>query len=246
MSLIKSQFRDPKGQSLLAPWTSTWQHPTTSVTYNLTLTQSATTTPKDLAACFSLIENTSRADYEASTRGWDPAAKKGEMRDPHLRYLIVRDVASSAVCAFASLMPTMEEGQAVVYCYEIHLQPELRGTGLARLLMGYLETVAWGIEVVEKVMLTVFTCNKRAEAFYRRCGFVADECSPGPRKLRGGVVKVPDYAILSKRVAHGEGKMTELNGGSAKRVHGGAVDSRPAKRVKVETVAAVVKGEDDR
>lgn len=121
------------------------------------------------------------------------------MREPDLRYLLVRDPAGR-VCGFTSLMPTMEEGQPVVYCYEIHLEPDLRGTGLAGLLMGLLETVARNVEVMQKVMLTVFACNTRALAFYRRCGFEADGMSPQPRKLRGGVVKIPDYTIMSKRV----------------------------------------------
>lgn len=121
------------------------------------------------------------------------------MREPDLRYLIVRD-STSHVCAFTSLMPTLEEGQPVVYCYEIHLKPELRGTGLASLLMGLLETVARNVEVMEKVMLTVFTCNTRALGFYRRCGFETDDMSPRPRKLRGGIVKYPDYAIMSKPI----------------------------------------------
>lgn len=121
------------------------------------------------------------------------------MRDPDLRYILVKDAAGQ-VCGYTSLMPTMEEGEAVVYCYEIHLKPDLRGTGLAGLLMGFLETVARNIQVIDKVMLTVFTCNTRAMGFYRRCGFEVDDLSPRPRKLRNGIVKKPDYAIMSKRV----------------------------------------------
>lgn len=158
-------------------------------------------TSAELDACFSLVRATSQRDYEASSRGWDPPAKREEMRHPDLRYILVKD-AHSVVQGFTSLMPTIEEGQPVVYCYEIHLEPELRGTGLAKLLMDMLETVAYNIDVVDKVMLTVFTCNKRAVEFYQKCGFVRDEISPQPRTLRGGKVKVPDYEIMSKRVGH--------------------------------------------
>lgn len=126
-------------------------------------------------------------------------AKRVEMRDPDLRYILIKD-AVGHLCAFTSLMPTMEEGQAVVYCYEIHLDSALRGTGLADLLMGFLETVAANIQVMDKVMLTVFTCNARAVKFYQRFGFSTDDISPQPRKLRNGVIKVPDYAIMSKRI----------------------------------------------
>ncbi|KAK7738565.1 hypothetical protein SLS53_006085 [Cytospora paraplurivora] len=180
-------------------WTSDWSHPKTGNNYQLSLSSpSRTLTTSDLEACFSLVEETSRHDYENSSRGWNPSAKRKEMRDPDLRYILVRD-SSSHVQAFTSMMPTLEEGEPVVYCYEIHLKAELRGTGLARLLMRLLETVAAGIGVTEKVMLTVFTSNKRAMDFYRRCGFERDEISPQPRRLRGGKVKMPDYEILSRK-----------------------------------------------
>ncbi|KAI3390468.1 hypothetical protein diail_9568 [Diaporthe ilicicola] len=156
-------------------------------------------TNPELDACFSLIRATSQRDYEGSSRGWHPSAKMEEMRDPDLRYVLVKD-SHSVVQGFTSMMPTIEEGQPVVYCYEIHLEPELRGTGLAKLLMDMLETVAYNIDVVDKVMLTVFTCNKRAVDFYHKCGFVRDGISPQPRMLRGGKVKVPEYEILSKRI----------------------------------------------
>ena len=45
-------------------------------------------------------------------------------RDP------ITDAAAAAggsIRGFTSLMPTWEEGEPVVYCYEIHLKPEMRG-----------------------------------------------------------------------------------------------------------------------
>lgn len=167
--------------------------------YSLSLSQAQSTSDDDLEACFYLVKETSEKDYAASSRGWNPKFKREEMREPDLRYILIKD-SSDQVCGYTSLMPTIEEGQAVVYCYEIHLKPELRGTGLAGLLMGFLDTVARNIEVVEKVMLTVFTCNTRAVKFYQHCGFGVDDISPRRRKLRNGVVKEPDYVIMSKRV----------------------------------------------
>ena len=80
-----------------------------------------------LEACYSLVERTSRADYEASSGGWKPAKKRAEMRSPELRYLLVHDGGEGRLAAFTSLMPTYEEGQPVIYCYELHLQEDLRG-----------------------------------------------------------------------------------------------------------------------
>ncbi|KAJ4418053.1 hypothetical protein N0V82_005807 [Gnomoniopsis sp. IMI 355080] len=189
--------KDSKGSS--SSWAPTWHHPRTEAVYSLSLCQAQNTSEDDLEACFSLVQETSQQDYAASSRGWNPKSKRKEMREPDLRYILVKD-SSGQVRGYISLMPTMEEGEAVVYCYEIHLKPELRGTGLAGLLMGFLDEVASNIEVMEKVMLTVFTCNTRAVKFYEHCGFEVDEISPRRRKLRNGIVKEPDYVIMSKRV----------------------------------------------
>lgn len=213
-----------------APWSPTWTNPTTARTYNLLLCQPRKTmTSAELDACFSLVRATSQGDYEASSRGWDPPAKREEMRHPDLRYILVKD-AHSAVRGFTSLMPTIEEGQPVVYCYEIHLEPELRGTGLAKLLIDLLETVACNIGVVDKVMLTVFTCNKRAVEFYQKCGFVRDEISPQPRTLRGGKVKAPEYEILSKRVEHRGDATATAGAAPPKGVSHGTVSSSQNER----------------
>jgi hypothetical protein len=48
------------------------------------------------------------------------------MKSEDLRYILLKDKAGDVV-AFTSLMPCFEEGEPVVYCYEIHLKPEVRG-----------------------------------------------------------------------------------------------------------------------
>lgn len=69
---------------------------------------------------------------------------------------------------------------------------------MGRLLMGFLENIAVNSPPIMKVMLTCFLSNQHALNFYKKLGFVVDELSPGPRKLRYGKVFVPDYAIMSK------------------------------------------------
>lgn len=81
---------------------------------------------EDFRACFNLIEETSGEDYKASGSGWNPRHKTREMKSDDLRYILVKD-ENGDIRAFASLMPCFEEGEPVVYCYEIHLKPELRG-----------------------------------------------------------------------------------------------------------------------
>lgn len=67
--------------------------------------------------------------------------------------------------------------------------------------MAYHESVAVNTPPIEKVMLTCFLSNENALKFYQKLGFVKDDVSPVPRKLRGGKIVDPDYVILSKVVA---------------------------------------------
>ena len=122
---------------------------------------------------------------------------------PDLRYLLVKassggeGKAGSPVEGFLSFMLTYEDGREVVYCYEIHLASGLCGSGLGKQMMEVMEGIGKRVGV-EKVMLTVFVENRGALKFYERLGYVEDEYSPRPRRLRNGVVKKPDYTILSK------------------------------------------------
>ncbi len=108
------------------PWLTRWNHPRTKETYTLEFKSPSAMDPDDLMACYSLVEETSRPLYEASPDGWQTDEKQAEMRSPEMRYVLVRD-GNRSVRAFTSMMPTYEEGQPVLYCYEIHLKPELRG-----------------------------------------------------------------------------------------------------------------------
>ncbi|KAI1209788.1 acyl-CoA N-acyltransferase [Annulohypoxylon truncatum] len=183
-------------------WTE-WINPKTEAKYSLNLVQSGNLSTDDLEACFRLVEETSRPDYESSSVGWKPGKKLTEMKSPELRYITVKDNAGS-IRGFTSLMPTYEEGEPVVYCYEIHLKPELQGTGLAKTLIGFLEKVAANTPPIKKVMLTCYLSNQRALAFYKKAGFEKDEISPEPRRLRFGKEFIPDYVIMSKVVSRSD------------------------------------------
>ncbi|PVH84089.1 acyl-CoA N-acyltransferase [Cadophora sp. DSE1049] len=178
-------------------WKS-WIHPKTSTPYSLSLQTASALPPSDFTACFNLIETTSSEDYRKSKDGWKPKAKKREMKLLDLKYLLVKK--EGKVEGFVSFMPTYEDGYPVVYCYEIHLGEELRGTGLGKTLMQHLVTIGKAIPSTEKVMLTVFTRNERAVAFYTNLGYTKDEYSPPPRVLRNGTVMEAEYVILSRAV----------------------------------------------
>ncbi|KAL9100776.1 MAG: hypothetical protein Q9163_003893, partial [Psora crenata] len=166
-----------------------------------------TVSPGDFEACFDLVATTSSEDYATSSMGWSPAKKKREMRLPDMRYLLLKkkplgpveeeQYPDRAVVGFLSFMLTYEDGYEVVYCYEIHLAPELRAKGIGERLMCIFETI--GVKAgVQKAMLTVLAVNDAARRFYERIGYEEDDFSPTARTLRGGIVKKPDYAILSK------------------------------------------------
>lgn len=81
----------------------------------------------------------------------------------------------------------VEEGEEVLYCYELHTVDSARRLGLGRLLMSALERVAMRTHMA-KVMLTVFKANDAACVFYTRLQYEEDENSPAGA----------DYLILSK------------------------------------------------
>ncbi|KAI5921064.1 acyl-CoA N-acyltransferase [Camillea tinctor] len=179
------------------PTWNQWVNPKSQDSFSLSLVRAGSLSDEDLKACFDLVEETSRADYEPSSFGWKPSKKIAEMKSPDLRYILVKD-SEGRVKAFTSLMPTYEEGEPVVYCYEIHLKPELQGTGLGKLLLGLHESVAANTPPIKKVMLTCFLSNMHAHEFYKKRGFEKDKISPEPRKLRYGKEFIPDYLIMSK------------------------------------------------
>ncbi|KAK4142877.1 uncharacterized protein C8A04DRAFT_12895 [Dichotomopilus funicola] len=184
----------------IRPWINSWTHPETGAEYTLSLVRSEALNDDEITRCLHLIEQTSQKDYENSSSGWHPARKLKEMRSPGLRYILVKTKDTASLRGFTSLMPTYEEGQPVIYCYEVHLQTDLQGTGLGALLMGFHSTAASNLPPITKVMLTCFLANQRGLAFYKKLGFETDEISPVPRKLRYGKIFTPDYVILSKTV----------------------------------------------
>ncbi|TFB07294.1 hypothetical protein CCMA1212_000797 [Trichoderma ghanense] len=185
-----------------SPEWATWLRPLTQKPYSLEFLSSHELSKDDFKACFDIIELTSGADYKSSSVGWHPAMKKKEMKSPDLRYILVKD-DTGTVKGFTSLMPTFENHEPVLYCYEVHLTPDLQGSGLGKHLMAQLIAIAENIPSTKKVMLTCFTSNANGLKFYEKLGFTKDEFSPRDRTLRGGKVVKPDYVILSRGTAHG-------------------------------------------
>ncbi len=153
--------------------------------------------PDYLEKCLRLIEATSGQDYQNSEIKWSPSKKRKEMKLPDMKYILLTE--QDRVIGFVSFMVTYEDGNDVVYIYEIHFSPDWQGKGLGRKLMDVVEVIGRNVGVT-KVMLTVFKANNRAIQWYTKLGYAEDEFSPGARKMRNGTVKEPTYIILSKRV----------------------------------------------
>lgn len=209
-SKFQSRFL-PSSSSLLT-FTSNTTAPNTTpeFTLDIELEASCDLSKSDFNACFKLIEETSSQAYRDSWKGWRPKAKRREMQDPDMRYLLVRkhppsqplvesDDSPYLALGFLSFMITLDDDYEypVLYIYEIHLSSGLRSCGLGAHLMQIAEHIGRGVGVT-KTMLTVFTSNAAAERFYRRLEYSQDEISPEPRILRNGLVKPVDYMIMSK------------------------------------------------
>ncbi|KAK1753412.1 acyl-CoA N-acyltransferase [Echria macrotheca] len=197
------------GPEDIQKWMTEWTHPRTNETYDISLISPGKMTETELQTCLDLIEETSGKDYANSAGRWHPDKKLVEMKSPELRYILVRSRGPGRdIRGFTSLMPTYEAGEPVVYCYEIHLKPDLQGTGLGTILMNFHTTVATNLPPITKVMLTCFLSNRRGLEFYHKLGFQKDDISPRPRRLRFGKVFQPDYVIMSKQIRPDEAKLS--------------------------------------
>lgn len=198
-TLLKEEPEDPTAMTLAEPLQE----------MNVIIKAASQLYPEDLDDCFNFIEQTSRADYEASSMGWSPAKKQKEMRLPDLKYLLLLATKYETendcdgeyvnkVIGFLSFMPTYEDGHRVFYIYEIHLHPSMQGFGLGTILMKVAESIGRNTDELEKMMLTVFRSNGPAQRFYERLGWSVDENSPEWVQLRGGRRRDCDYQIWSK------------------------------------------------
>ncbi|EME89548.1 uncharacterized protein MYCFIDRAFT_27838, partial [Pseudocercospora fijiensis CIRAD86] len=180
--------------------------PQNDTVYSLDLVHADNLPEKQLNDCFSLIERTSRDDYEPSSFGWHPRRKLREMKEKEMRYVMLteRNITSEAgstreneFAGFMSFMFTYDSTPPlpVLYIYEIHLVEGARGCGLGKHLMHSAEKIARDFGM-KKVMLTCFKSNKNAYSFYERLGYRIDACSPKDFELRKKVSK-SEYVIMS-------------------------------------------------
>ncbi|KAI0660436.1 acyl-CoA N-acyltransferase [Cubamyces menziesii] len=158
----------------------------------------------DKSHIWDLYEANMRALVEPSSFGWDPLEKRKELFHRDSRFILVypddpdsqdSTKSPSAPIAFSMFRFDMEEGDDVLYCYELQVSKPFRSSGLGRFILDKLLMIGkhWGMA---KVMLTVLKSNTLARQFYARNGFELDPTSPEYESLtEGEQTTVGDNAI---------------------------------------------------
>ncbi|KXZ48606.1 hypothetical protein GPECTOR_26g509 [Gonium pectorale] len=153
--------------------------------------------PKELLAwCLDTCRENMAALYDR-VWSWSDAKKRKQLTSAASRFLIAHDASSSrAPLGYINYRFEKDEGEAVLYCYELQVARTAQGRGLGHTLMELAEQIAWAAGM-GKVVLTVFSENAPAIGFYVKRGYTLDETSPdyseeaadafvSQRRVRGG------------------------------------------------------------
>lgn len=116
------------------------------------------------------------ADLATFLAAWNPPDRlRAQIADPEWTIALVRDDDAN-ILGYIKLGPIdfdLPDGQPAEDATELHqlyLGEAAKGTGVAAALMEW--GIAWARERASILYLSVFTENPRAQAFYRRYGFV--------------------------------------------------------------------------
>lgn len=115
-------------------------------------------------------------DLAAFVADWNPPHRiQSQIADPAWTIALVRG-AEGEVLGFIKLGPIdfdLPDGQPrrdATELHQLYVAPEAKGTGVAAALMDW--GIDWARARTSILYLSVFTENPRAQAFYRRYGFV--------------------------------------------------------------------------
>ncbi|KAI9060158.1 acyl-CoA N-acyltransferase [Trametes sanguinea] len=178
--------------------------------YTVRVVHAQSLSAKEQKLIWSLYEANMRAMTEPSSFGWNPSKKKKELFHRNARYILAyagqhvppyEDTLAPA--AFSMFRFERDQGEDLLYCYELQVAEASRSSGLGRFLVDKLTAIgkAYGME---KVTLTVLKSNKAARRFYEQTGFVLDPSSPDYESSEEQQASSPgddelcDYEILSK------------------------------------------------
>eukprot|EP00043_Microstomoeca_roanoka_P009118 m.86895 g.86895 ORF g.86895 m.86895 type:complete len:255 (-) comp14484_c0_seq8:426-1190(-) len=123
--------------------------------------------------------------------GWSWSSKENEMFAAGMHYILLFD--KDEFLGYSAFMFDTENGDWVLYCYELHVDDSHKGKGYGKLLVQCMEFLCRRLEM-PRIMLTVFKDNE-AFKFYEKQGFSIDEDSPSQHDMDA------PYEILSRPVA---------------------------------------------
>uniref|UniRef100_A0A914I7Z6 N-alpha-acetyltransferase 40 n=1 Tax=Globodera rostochiensis TaxID=31243 RepID=A0A914I7Z6_GLORO len=148
----------------------------------------------DPAWVFDLFKRNMRELYLKSQWGYDEKAKQQELTATTARYLLVRNASAHPV-AYVHFRFVEDEGRAVLYCFELQVEPDYQQKGIGAQLIDRLEQLAKATQM-ELLMATVFAFNSASLAFFHKRGFRTDSsCRFGRDGANGR-----DFMILSKQL----------------------------------------------
>ncbi|KAL1951644.1 hypothetical protein VTO73DRAFT_793 [Trametes versicolor] len=158
---------------------------------------------------WNLWETNMRVLVEPSSFGWHPKSKRKELFHRNARFILVLDgegsPAATTLVAFAMFRFERDEGEDLLYCYELQVSGLFRSSGIGHLFVEKLTAIGkrWGMA---KIMLTALKSNVAAGRFYSKTGFQVDPSSPDYRPTsedddspdEDAEDEPCDYEILSK------------------------------------------------
>jgi ribosomal protein S18 acetylase RimI-like enzyme len=151
----------------------------------------------DIEWMLNAVEENVGESYRQSSLGWSRRDKRKELMELDSRYILL--LLDSVKVGFCMYQLSTEESVdhdtdiPVLYCYELHLLPQVRGQGHGKRLMQTMEAIGRQHNML-KVMLTTFKANTTAIAFYNSIGYSIDGISPSRYVPSNDY----DYEILSK------------------------------------------------
>ncbi|XP_071562278.1 N-alpha-acetyltransferase 40 isoform X1 [Temnothorax nylanderi] len=148
---------------------------------------------ESLSWIMDIMERNMKDMYERSSWSWNAAEKRAELTEETAWYLIAS--CNDKFLGFSHFRFDTDNGDLVLYCYELQLEPSVRRKGLGRFMMSALESMAYQNQML-KVVLTVFKHNPSAIQFFYALGYKLDNSSP-PASTH------LDYIILSKQNLYG-------------------------------------------
>lgn len=169
---VANEVEDP-----LAPLTAFKSFNRNGLNVHLECQRVTNMSKEDIDWAFDLTKHNMQLLYENSSWGWSDKKKRDEMTEDKAWYLLAKCESGKAI-GFSHFRFDLDEGDEVLYCYEIQLESNVRGKGLGKFLMQILEMMAHRAQM-KKVMLTVFKENERAINFFGKImKFQTDETSP--------------------------------------------------------------------